>query len=136
MNQQHTPEPWEVCAFGIGLHANNIPICQFHNKLGDDFPNCEANARRIVACVNACAGIPNEDLEMDNSAFIRVFNERNELVKQRDDLLAALNLWKLASDNAEESELDDMACYCMPMPLFCDADEATDAAIASAKGGA
>lgn len=45
-------------------------------------------------------------------------------------LREALNLWKLASNNAEESELDDMACYCVPMPLFCDADEATGAALA------
>lgn len=53
--------------------------------------------------------------------------EYDSLVQQRDELLAALKLWKLASDNAEESELDDMACYCVPMPLFCDADEATGA---------
>ena len=72
-----------------------------------------------------------KELETERAWSFR--NQVAELEKQRDDLLAALNLWKLASDNAEESELDDMACYCMPMPLFCDADEATDAAIASAK---
>lgn len=90
MNQQHTPEPWEVSAFGDGLHAHNIPICQFFNKCGDDYPNREANARRIVACVNACVGIPNEQLECDNVAFVKIFNERNALKKQRDALLALL----------------------------------------------
>ena len=68
----------------------------------------------------------------------------DELKRQRDEYKAdaeryrdALNLWKVASDNAEESELDDMACYCIPMPLFCDACEATeaiDAALAATKG--
>lgn len=43
----------------------------------------------------------------------------------------ALKLWKIASDNAEESELDEMACYCVPMPLFCDADEAMEEALAA-----
>lgn len=57
-------------------------------------------------------------------------DEKMRLQQQRDELVAALKLWKLASDNAEESELDDMACYCVPMPLFCDADEATEAALA------
>lgn len=47
-----------------------------------------------------------------------------------DRLLEALKFWKIAADNAEECEFDDMAAFSVPMPLFCDADEATDAAIA------
>lgn len=90
MSQQHTPEPWEVSALGGGLHANDVPICQFFNDCGDDFQNHEANARRIVACVNACAGIPNEQLECDNIEFVRIFNERNHLKQQRDELHKAL----------------------------------------------
>lgn len=39
----------------------------------------EANLRRIAVCWNACKGVSTEDLEMDNAAFIRVFNERNQL---------------------------------------------------------
>lgn len=63
--------------------------------------------------------------------------ECDELKRQNAALLVALDLWKVAGDNAEESELDDMACYCIPMPLFCDAYEATeaiDAALAATKG--
>lgn len=47
-----------------------------------------------------------------------------------DRLLEALKLWRIAADNAEECEFDDMAAFSIPMPLFCDADEATDSAIA------
>ena len=49
------------------------------------------------------------------------------------ELVSALRLWKLASNNSEESELDDMACYCVPMPLFCDADEAMGDALAKVR---
>lgn len=48
-------------------------------------------------------------------------------------LREALELWKRARDNAEESELDEYACYCIPMPLFCDAEEAMDEALAAIK---
>lgn len=41
----------------------------------------------------------------------------------------ALKLWKIASDNSEECELDDVAHVAIPMPLFHDADEATDTAL-------
>lgn len=64
---------------------------------------------RARACVNACAGIPNEQLECDNVEFVRIFNERNTLKNQRDELLdimdaAARTLdrdgdeWGLAAD--------------------------------------
>ena len=131
---EHTKEPWSI----------GKPPPNGEQTIGDSKGlmvavattgygvSSEANARRIVACVNACVGVGTEYLE-DNGPIIELVREHNTVLKQRDELLAALNLWKLASDNAEESELDDMACYCMPMPLFCDADEATDAAIASAK---
>ena len=48
-------------------------------------------------------------------------------------LREALELWKRARDNAEESELDEYACYCIPMPLFCDAEEAMDEALTAIK---
>ena len=57
------------------------------------------------------------ELEAQNSALLVAIEAKD----------AALNLWKVASGNAEESELDDMACYCITMPLFCDAYEATEA---------
>lgn len=65
MNTQHTPEPWAI-------HPNPSYIC---NEQGAEiatlwcigeaagvqgmkyYPESDANAQRIVACVNACAGM-------------------------------------------------------------------------------
>lgn len=63
MTEAHTPEPWIYSVLGNGIHAGDISICQFHNRFGTDFPNFDANARRVVACVNACAGRTTEELE-------------------------------------------------------------------------
>ena len=47
-----------------------------------------ANARRIVACVNACAGVSNGELAMTTMSV--VLARMNEAEQQRDELLAAL----------------------------------------------
>ena len=94
--QQHTPEPWGLndkrsngwmdnAMFVSGNDGSNIVRCY------SDFGNEEANARRIVACVNACAGIPNEVL-----SAVGAFGgfSRDDMVqhvtKQRDMLIEAL----------------------------------------------
>lgn len=74
----HTPEPW-VVGTNFGCIHKGLPdgrringalvICQGNND------QANANARRIVACVNACAGIPTETLE-DTKLFIEFFKER------------------------------------------------------------
>ena len=73
----------------------------------------KANARRIVACIHACAGISNEDLEMDNSAFIRVFRELRALKKQRFKLLTAIAAIEINAD--EVMEFDE--CVGMVVPI-------------------
>lgn len=65
--QQHTPEPWKFVRQDkrfdgsqiIGTDGENILFDQY----GPDGSTTDANAARIVACVNACAGIPNEYLQ-------------------------------------------------------------------------
>lgn len=63
MNEtKHTAEPWKVCRKDGFLHIEAVVVkpdiyCDISTSLELD------NARRIVACVNACAGIPNEVLE-------------------------------------------------------------------------
>lgn len=66
----HTPEPWRASDYATSGGSSGACI-----MVGDDtvldLPYCEAwssevqdaNARRIVACVNACAGIPTDKLE-------------------------------------------------------------------------
>lgn len=100
---EHTKEPWCV---GDTTHENGefietaimalegraaIAVCLDFgfNNLGMR----EANARRIVACVNACAGIDTEKLEGVNAnkyiaPRISEFLIRSR-TQQRDELLAA-----------------------------------------------
>jgi hypothetical protein len=66
---KHSPEPWTDLADGIDGPANSHPVVDVdtHSLVarayGDEVDEAEANARRIVACVNACAGIPTAALE-------------------------------------------------------------------------
>lgn len=79
-NQQHSPEPWSIRG-QCGVWAETKLI----GATGDDegAPELQtANARRIVACVNACAGISTEELEAPS-----VF-KRDELAVERDTLRA------------------------------------------------
>ena len=99
----HTPEPWKWHAQGEAneycmlTHDGRWVISFRQNgELADE--RQKANARRIAACVNACKGVTNEQLEMDAVAFVEVFNERNTLKRQRDKLLAALNLIEVDKD--------------------------------------
>ena len=95
----HTPEPWETVKFymsgrRVGVDSGTgEAICYFHN----DGEKAKANARRIVACVNWCAGNSTEGMERAVEIGRPYSVERDkaierelELTKQRDDLLAAL----------------------------------------------
>lgn len=69
----HTKEPWIVASHNecVGVAK---PTDDGNYWVGDMIPNQpngateEANARRIVACVNACEGIPTEKIEGRNIA--------------------------------------------------------------------
>lgn len=80
MTQQHSPEPWKICEDGIEdsqgclidghVETNGIIETEFEDttlKLTD--------SERVVACVNACQGISNEDLEL---GFVKELEERIE----------------------------------------------------------
>ena len=125
---EHTKEPWLVTApidcgpeWGVDAGIWGIAICADAPGNGTS----EANARRIVACVNACAGIPTADLEAcPDRGLFHLADHANQLVIQRDELLAALeNLLKAADLFFAENE------------GLCGREQAR-AAIASAKGGA
>ena len=57
----HTPEPWKVKQHGNGneLFGGTSPQSQWY--LFEEAT--ESNAARIVACVNACKGLTNSELE-------------------------------------------------------------------------
>lgn len=111
---EHTKEPWNVNFTRIDgaivrwhiagkPYGSAYPVCEhvLEESLSDRGPNASEqieNARRIVACVNACAGIKTEKLEA--VAFLSPHLpdglkdkaiDYAELLQQRDKLLAALN---------------------------------------------
>ena len=93
--QNHTPEPWSYQA-SIPEDGFECFFINGERKRISDFDGPQddeqfANVRRIVACVNACAGIPTDDLEQcPSGGLFHLADHANELVKQRDELLAAL----------------------------------------------
>lgn len=114
-NQQHTPEP---------LHYMPLPAADGTYMVlggqGQDYglvASCttEEDARRIVACVNACAGIPTELLELAAEfdaagedavwepphPIFRMASDNDRLAKQRDELLAALEDVKIYLQDAQ-----------------------------------
>lgn len=95
---KHTQEPWKAVSnkFYWEIHGDTGQIGDVCASNFNGTNNGEANSRRIVACVNACAGIDTETLESisnhpthieQNSAFIA---ELDRVKAQRDELLAAL----------------------------------------------
>lgn len=91
---KYTPEPWTY--YDDRKSTGRIEIVGFGKTVSRIYLSVPdedvANARRIVACVNACAGCLTEVLE---TAPIGFFNSTyghpkylEEITKQRDELLA------------------------------------------------
>ena len=86
MKDKHTPEPWEVTDKRF-IRQSSGRRHVVARVVGSE--EMEANARRIVACINACAGIPTEGLEKTRLGS-DVLLEMHKISQQRDDLLATL----------------------------------------------
>lgn len=92
---KHTREPWR---FTQGLTPNCITSgdgyvrihTPFRQNVWREDSEAHANARRIVACVNACAGVPTGTLEDDMEVKATV-DQADEWRRQRDALLAAID---------------------------------------------
>lgn len=105
---EHTKEPWHVVNHHDILYVAAKPYegHPYFNRTttieimsDEDYPTKEADARRIVACVNACAGIATRDLEtkpLFTDGYMVMFEE---VTKQRDELLAMLK-------EVEESDME------------------------------
>ena len=112
---KHTPEPWEfgygqTREFGmcLGIGLNSAPdwhVVAVVSPADSVNHADEANARRIVACVNACAGVDTdllEDGELDKPTML-VMQENKDLKHRCDELLAALDeISKLPSYRQDE----------------------------------
>lgn len=128
---KHTPEPWRqegltiLCADGHIIFRMDVSFYLPEER--------KEAARRIVACVNACAGIPTDQLESGEARYVR--NELADiyaLEKQRDELLAALE--KGGHSLREISLWDKTTAKDVAMAKAAYAE--VKAAIASVKGGA
>lgn len=103
--QGHTKGPWHCdgladvdCVFDEG--GKRVAMCRQPDRAGGTPPNswdeAKANARRIVACVNACEGIPAEILEIQNPGGAlhgmtkKIRAERDLLKEQIKELREAL----------------------------------------------
>ena len=84
---KHTPEPWALFEVGDGRphlcpasESDKMSILTIAEEDGVTFACVykDSDARRIVTCVNACAGMSDPAVEIA------------ELKRQRDELLAAL----------------------------------------------
>lgn len=83
---KHTPEPWAIHEDASGDIFISGSYHTYIAEIGNpDEDGAAADARRIVACVNACAGLPTEQLE--SGPLGGILNGAAGLVSQCDDLL-------------------------------------------------
>ena len=105
---EYTPAPWYSDQDGF-IYTERDDEDQIVVSKAHEHPRMNAtlmNARRIVACVNACEGIPNEDLPnalrnaREQDSAIRTKVETNlfaaRVAELEDGLEQALNSWRTA----------------------------------------
>lgn len=105
--QKHTPEPWEV------INSRNITASDYKfvattgRALNHETPTDKANAARIVACVNAMAGIEDPETWMKTTKEVMEGNLKlqanwsnviEQLRQDREELLSALRTAHVALD--------------------------------------
>lgn len=62
LDGDHTPTPWKLRTSG-SFGTDDTMVAMTYPLEPDEQRKARAKARRVVACVNACAGIPTEILE-------------------------------------------------------------------------
>ena len=104
LRMKHTPEPWSVAEESFdndGIHESVIrgldgrAAIAVTLEFGENNPGMrEANARRIVACVNALEGL-NDDALFGGWSFHGIEAYAKGIEKQRAELLATMEniLW-------------------------------------------
>jgi hypothetical protein len=114
---EHTKEPWDYVEGKTLIHIESIP--DGHSHIASVPRNNEANARRIVACVNACAGLDIEILEAITTSFSE---EYSDMLKQRDKLLEVLAVITLNATVQPDASMNGSSdIYAVPI---CDIESA------------
>ena len=99
----HTPEPWILFEVGdrfthkcpASKDKTSILTTALEGDVQFGAVYNDADAERIVACVNACAGIPTEILILDEKAALANRSHVEKLRNDKEVMLASLN--KIAS---------------------------------------
>ncbi len=102
----HTREPWHLEIDGkyTSIYGANGKMIVPH------ITNSKKDHARIVACVNACAGIPEENLHAMQTAS-NGLDAWSELMQQRDELLAALEIaMRYIQVRGDRSSSDKQIC--------------------------
>lgn len=121
---KHTPEPWQAHQDASGdVFISSAETSLHIAEIGsEDDDTAIPDARRIVACVNACRGLPTDELEQ-KGLVAAVGTQLLEADQLRDELLAALEeVHRIASNSNMTHNMMVIRDHC--------AD-----AIAKAKGG-
>lgn len=109
MSEQHTPTPWgfsrdDENGVEFNITSENWYVAVCCDAPGDGTP--KENARRIVACVNACSGYTTEELEqatLDKRHRHEIIADLVKSNKQRDDLVNSATNWQQASNASQNS---------------------------------
>ena len=137
---KHTPEPWKIShddsteEWSIVTNQQGSIIANVNEETGPELvgsdpvmrkmPGLE-NARRIVACVNACSGIRTEALEYRAHMLNAHDDTIAELKRQRDELLG---LVKAVSYHSIPVTVDGIKCAAFPWSEY-------ESMVIKAKGG-
>ena len=114
MTSEHTKEPWMALFVGDesdrlwAIISANQPVCTRANDICHVFPRggdkkTDANARRIVACVNACQGISTSVLELQGVPSLELCKR---LEQQRDELLDLLSRYGVYAPDEVQDEIN------------------------------
>ena len=129
MKTEHTPEPWKSIEEQFHGEVMNFIGDKDGGTIGEIYT--EDDASRIVACVNACAGLPTEVLERYKLGVIGV--DYKSTKQQRDELLAALEQFVTWGRRQHKSQ--SKGCHAtFDMMALKDEIDLAEAAITSVKG--
>lgn len=89
---KHSEGIWSVGRkVGSAVYAGDMPVAFCDSMSESPSGTDAANARRIVACVNACEGIATGDLvALGDTGILAKANQNADVVKGQRDLLNAL----------------------------------------------
>lgn len=102
----HTREPWSLINRCVIVDQDGDGIASTHARCF-----AEANASRIVACVNACSGIPTEDLGTPPSITEYISDQADGAVEQRDELAAALREIECLEEKSTDTDFESLVVH-------------------------